>query len=431
MFSVGHLGTKELAGMMLSELLIGIFVFSPSFGLTSAMETYCSTAYTASRDKKLVGFYFQRGLIAAVAHLFVVAPILWHAESLLLAIGQGPRVAELSGMYMRSQIFGVLGWSIFEACKRYLQSQGIMRAGALVLLVVIPIHMFISYLLVYSPTYGIGFTGAAISTVISEWLMVAGITIYILKSRAMETWGGWDYRALRGMSSFYWLAIPAVIMMWAEWVVFELISVGSSYFGSTELVASAIMINAQIQVMHMNNGIGSGASPRIGNLIGAGKPRLAHITSCVAVATSSFVGIMCTLFLAVLGEWWVSIYSTDPEVFPTVRKIITISYIFTTFNGLNSVLGGIMRGLGRQKPSAIINMVGYHLCGVPLGVYLAFGLKMQVPGLWWGVCVGVLLVFITHTVYIYMLVDWKDEVKLCLARLQQSHANIEDNQDQE
>ncbi|KAJ2805735.1 ethionine resistance protein [Coemansia guatemalensis] len=351
--------------------------------------------------------------------------------SLLLAIGQEPRVAELSGMYMRAQIFGVLPWSVFEACKRYLQSQGIMRAGALVLLVVLPIHILNNYLLVYSPTFGIGFVGAAIATIISEWLMVAGMIIYVLNSRAMETWGGWDFRALRNMSTFYRLALPAVIMMCAEWITFELLSIGASYFGPTQLVASAVMINTHVQVVHINNGIGFGTSPRIGNLIGAAKPRLAHITSCVAIATSSFVGIMCTLFLAVFGDWWISVYTSDPAVVPEVRKIITISYIFTTFNGLNAVLGAIMRGLGRQKTSAAIHLLGYHLCAIPLGAYLGFGLKMQVSGLWWGVCAGILVVFVSQVVYIYKLVNWKDEVRLCMARLRQSRANSDENQEHE
>ncbi|KAJ2513697.1 ethionine resistance protein, partial [Coemansia sp. RSA 1939] len=62
--SVGHLGAKTLAAMSLCMTCQGIFAMAPMFGLLSAMDTFCSTAYTASRDKKLVGFHFQRGLIA-------------------------------------------------------------------------------------------------------------------------------------------------------------------------------------------------------------------------------------------------------------------------------------------------------------------------------------------------------------------------------
>ncbi|KAJ2187988.1 ethionine resistance protein, partial [Coemansia sp. RSA 355] len=67
--AVSHLGARELAAMSLSVTCMGIIALAPTFGLMSAMDTFCSTAYTASRDKTLVGFHFQRGLVAAFTHL--------------------------------------------------------------------------------------------------------------------------------------------------------------------------------------------------------------------------------------------------------------------------------------------------------------------------------------------------------------------------
>ncbi|KAJ2709341.1 ethionine resistance protein, partial [Coemansia spiralis] len=185
--SVSHLGSRELAAMSLSVTCMGIIALAPSFGLMSAMDTFCSTAFTASADKKMVGFHLQRGLVAAVVHLLCAAPLLWNAEWLLLLLRQDPGIAHLSGTYLRIQILGVLPWSVFEACKRYLQAQGIMRASTIVTMVIAPIHWINNFLLVRSPTYGIGFIGAPIVTVVSNWLMCIGILLFIRVYRLTET----------------------------------------------------------------------------------------------------------------------------------------------------------------------------------------------------------------------------------------------------
>lgn len=48
------------------------------------------------------------------------------------------------------------------------------------------------------------------------------------------------------------------------------------------------------------------------------------------------------------------------------------------------MLAGIMRGCGRQKIGASINLVTYWVCGLPLSVLLAFWGKLGALGLWTG-----------------------------------------------
>ncbi|KAJ2795019.1 ethionine resistance protein, partial [Coemansia furcata] len=322
---------------------------APAFGLLSAMDTFCSTAFTASRDKTLVGFHFQRGLIAVFSHILLAAPILWNAERLLLVIRQDPDIAALSGKYLRIQILGMLPWSVFEVTKRYLQAQGIMRAGMIVVSIIAPIHWANNYFLVRSPTYGLGFIGAPIVNVFSNCLLCTGIIIYARNSRATETWGGWKLSAFRNMSQYYRLAIPAVITVCAEWVGFELLTIGTSYFGANQLAGQAITLNSVMIIFQFSNGLGFGTSPRIGNLIGAAKPRQARIAADMSLAASSFIGILGTLFLIIFGDWWTSVYTTDPAIAREAAKLMPVACLFIISDGLNAVLGAILRGLGRQQ----------------------------------------------------------------------------------
>ncbi|KAJ2597258.1 ethionine resistance protein [Coemansia sp. RSA 1722] len=421
--AVSHLGANQLASMSLALTCMGILAMSPVYGLLSAMDTFCSTSFTASEDKTLVGFHFQRGIISVFTHLFVVAPILWSAEKILLAINQQPEIARLSGVYLRIQILGTLPSSLFEASKRYLQAQGIVRAGTVIVMVVTPIHWFNNFYLVRSQTHGIGFVGAPIVNVISNWLMFLGALVYIRNSRAIEAWGGWTRSAFHNMSEYYRLAIPAIVTICAEWIGFELLTIGISYFGANQLAGHAIMLNTVILIFQASNGLGYATSPRVGNLIGAAKPRQARIAAEMAVLTSGVIGLIGTLFLVFCGDWWISIYTDDPEVTRETSKLMSVACVFLIADGLNSLLSAVLRGLGRQKISANIFLVGYYCCAMPAGLYLGYGLNMQASGLWWGACIGVMVSCVLQVIYFFGMIDWNDEVRRCFVRLKNSGSN--------
>ncbi|KAJ2000116.1 ethionine resistance protein [Coemansia thaxteri] len=74
--AIGSLGAKELAATSLAYMVSGVFALAPALGFASAMDTFCSSAYTASSDKTLVGLHFQRGAYIIVPSFnFVALPL--------------------------------------------------------------------------------------------------------------------------------------------------------------------------------------------------------------------------------------------------------------------------------------------------------------------------------------------------------------------
>ena len=78
--------------------------------------------------------------------------------------------------------------------------------------------------------------------------------------------------------------------------------------------------------------------------------------------------------------------------------------------GANTVLAGIMRGCGRQKIGATINLITYWVFGLPLACALAFWGKLGAVGLWIGLaCTASIQAFLmTLTVY-----RWVNRVGKC------------------
>lgn len=76
--------------------------------------------------------------------------IVWmFSEEILMAIIPEAELAVLAGQYLRILTFGAPGYALFEAGKRFVQSQGIFTASTYVLLICAPLNAVLNYVLVW------------------------------------------------------------------------------------------------------------------------------------------------------------------------------------------------------------------------------------------------------------------------------------------
>ena len=92
------------------------------------------------------------------------------------------------------------------------------------------------------------------------------------------------------------------------------------------------------------------------------------------------------------------LFTDDPALIAIAATILPIAGAFQIFDGTQVIGCGVLRGVGRTRPAAYFNLIGYWLLALPIGGWLAVGTTWGLPGLWWGLCgglavVAVLLVF--------------------------------------
>ncbi|KAJ2080727.1 ethionine resistance protein [Coemansia sp. RSA 988] len=417
--AIGRLGGKEMAATSMAFMASNILVLTPTLGYASAMDTYCATTYTASPDKKRVGMYLQRAIIVIMLHILIISPIYLNIKPLMLSIGQDEEIAELCGRYMRLSLAGCIPWALYECTKRFLQAQGIMHASTVVIMVVAPIHWLNSYLLILSPKFGLGYNGAPINLTITFCLMFFGIWAYVVCNRkARLCWGGLTREAFSDLGPFFKLSIPAAVAISAQVWSYEILTLMASYFGPDPLAAQAILINIMSLTCQIPAALGYTATPRIGNLLGASRPRQARISSHVILYLGVFVCVITSASFVVWRQMLGEIYNSNPAVVSAMVEIMPIAGLFLTCNGLDDIFTAVLRGIGRQRFSANIVVPSYIFIGLPLSGYFAYGpLQLGVAGLWWGFCVGAAIATIIQFVVVVWYVDWDEEVILCMERL--------------
>lgn len=255
-----------------------ITCLAPFQGLATSLDTLCAQAY-GSGHKHLVGLQFQR-MTCFLLCLSVPVAVLWlFAEDILKHLVPEPESARLAGLYLRVMIFSLPGFIIFECGKRFTQAQGLFRATTCVLILAAPVNVFINWLLVWH--LGYGFVGAPIAIAITDNLLPILLFLYVRFIDGHQCWGGFSKKAFANWWVMIRLALPGMIMVEAEWLAFEIITLLSSRFGPEYLAAQSVLATLTSISYQIPFPMSIAASTRIANLIGAGLVDAAKTTAKV------------------------------------------------------------------------------------------------------------------------------------------------------
>ncbi|CAG8444360.1 9245_t:CDS:2 [Ambispora gerdemannii] len=410
-FSLGRLGSNELAASALGSMFAAVTCWSVGLGAASALDTLCSQAYT-SGTPIMVGVHLQRGVIIVLIGMMPIAMLWWEAERILVVLGQDKELSKMAGVYLRYLLPGAPAYLLFECVKKYLQAQGIMQASTYVLIICAPINLVLNYTLVLYKPIALGFIGAPLAITIVNWLMLISIVLYIRFFDGYQVWGGWTCDALRDWRTFIQLAIPGILMVCSQYWSYELIALAAGYLGSITLASHSIVLTSALLLYQAPYGIAVATSNRVGNLLGAGLASKAQVTARVAMFLAVLIALVNSTVLMVFKDSWGYLFTSDDEV---VKMVATLLPLCAAFQELNAVGVGILCGQGKQRVGAIFTMVGY-LFALILGLVFEFRYYLGIKGLWTALTCASIAIAIA-VIWTILVTDWQWEVERCRKRM--------------
>jgi MATE family multidrug resistance protein len=119
-------------------------------------------------------------------------------------------------------------------------------------------------------------------------------------------------------------------------------------------------------------GLGGAVSTRVSNELGAGHPRAARLATRVVAVLALAAGVSEGVVMVLVRHQWGYAYSNEEEVVRYTARMMPLIAVSLVFDGMQSVLSGVVRGCGRQKAGAYINLAAYYLAGVPSAFVFAF-----------------------------------------------------------
>jgi MATE family multidrug resistance protein len=205
------------------------------------------------------------------------------------------------------------------------------------------------------------------------------------------------------------LALPGLIMVEAECLAFEILTLASSYLGTSELAAQSILSTISSITWQIPFPLSIAGSTRVANLIGASLVGAAKTSAKVSFCGATIVGLFNMVLLSSLRSYIPMLFSSDPEVIDIVAEVLPLCAAFQLFDALAATCNGTLRGLGRQEIGGYIQLFCYYVIAMPISMGTTFSLNWGVMGLWTGVAIALMLVSATEAFFISRI-SWERSV---------------------
>jgi multidrug resistance protein, MATE family len=395
---LGWLGPEALAAGALGTNLFFAFTIL-GLGLSNAVSPMLAQALGhnrfAVRDLRRT---VRQGLWATSALTVPIWAILWHAEPILLALGQRPELAAAAGGYMRTLQWSLLPFLWFMVLRGYISALERPSPGLVVTIFAIALNAVICWALVFGRLGlpAMGLPGAGIATTVASVFMFVALLGFIYWDRRFRRYRllgrFWrpDWPRFREMLR---IGAPISVTFAFEVTVFNAAVLLMGLIETDAVAAHSIAIQIASITFMVPMGIGQAATVRVGLAAGRGDP--AGIARAGWVAIALGVGFMAAMALALIsapllltGLFLDTANPANARAVELALAFLAMAALFQIADGAQAVGAGALRGLKDTRVPMIFAALGYWGLSLPLGAVLAFEMGLGGVGIWIGLAAG-------------------------------------------
>lgn len=360
-------GSDALAAVGSNGPVIGLII-NLFLGLSIGVNVVIAN-YTGRRDS--AGAAAASGVssfLALACGLLMMLITLLVAEPMLELLGTPPEVLPLAVEYLRIYALGMPFILIFTFGSAVLRSVGDTRRPFYSLVAAGIVNVGLNFLFVAA--MGMGVTGVAWGTVISNIINAAVIVVLLLRERSEVRliiknvrWIGSEARKIAS------IGLPAGLQSTVFSISNVFILSAINTFGAKASAGSAaalvfegysyfiIVAFAQTATAFASQNFGAGQNERIRSIYNK------CLMMCTVATCLVNVGITAVRYYVLMP------FTDDPQVLLFGAERMAIVFLFQFIASYYEVAGGVMRGLGHSMTPALITIFG--TCVLRL-IWLAF-----------------------------------------------------------
>ncbi len=391
----GRLSVQALGAVTLGSLF-QVATMVPAYGVVMGLDPLVSQAHGAGRPDDAARAMQRAVVIALLLSVPVALSWCW-TEEMLIALGQSAQLAAQAEVFTRVQWFTAPAFLLYGAQVTYLHARGIVRPSVIVMLLANLFNALAVWALMFGklglPAYGVW--GAGLATGLTRVVMaLLAFGVLLALKLAREAFVPWQL-GLGDAANFrkqLQLGIPLGLTLALELWAFQIGTLIAGRIGQTQLGAHSIVMNLASVAFMVPLGISMAASTRVGTLIGANASERAQQAAQAALKLGGgFAAGSATAFI-VAGPSLARMFSADPAVIAAAVSVMPIAAAFQLMDSLQAVGAGVLRGMGRPRPTAVLNFIGYFVLGLPLGAVLGLSTPLGLRGVWLGYAAGLTVV---------------------------------------
>ena len=227
-----------------------------------------------------------------------------------------------------------------------------------------------------------GAKGAAIATVISQYLNFFLMLIVLLQKRTMLEEGEETVaqKVPYNWGQYFTMLLPILVCEVAWSLGENVYAIIYGHMGTDQTAAMTLINPVQGIVIGALCGLSQAAAIIVGKKLGGEEYEDAYISS-KKLLWYGFVGSAILSVIVILtANLYVNIYQVETAVKELTAQILFAYALIAPFKVLNMILGGgIIRSGGMTKYTMYIDIIGTWCFGVPLGLLAGFVLELTIP----------------------------------------------------
>jgi MATE family, multidrug efflux pump len=389
---IGRLGEDAVAAAALAHT---VYFISFTFGL-GLVAAVAAQAFGAG-DVRRIRRSLRVGLwVALLISLPMMASPLY-GEEILLALGQTPHSAALAQHYLFGLAWGIAPALGFIALRGFMGAVNRPQPPLWITFAAIPGNAVLVYLLIHGllglPKLGLLGAGLA-TTLVNFGTFFAALAIAAFRKPFS------DYHPLVRLWRVDWPLMRELLMIGApisfallmEYGMFSSAALLMGLISTTALAAHQVALQVTAVLFMIPLGIGMAATVRVGHAFGRNEP--AAVKRAGLVATLLGIALVTALTLAiVIGRYALArlFFGGGETSSNTIELTATLLLVGSTFfiaDGLQTIMGGALRGLNDTRMTLVFAIIGYWCVGFPTAWLLAFNVHLGAVGVWIGLSVG-------------------------------------------
>ena len=371
-------------------------------GIASGGGIITAQQFGAGNKENIKKAIVNSAYILIIGSIIIGAFAFFIAENVLYMMATPNEIIEDASLYMRMQCLGLPLIAIYNHVSSMLRALGDSKTPLYFLVFSCILNVGMDLYFVYVLEMGI--FGAALATIIAQFIAGVGCLLYALKSNEYFKFKKEDFSPEKEMIfGTVRLGIPLSLQ-------FSLIAVSSmalqrvvNTFGTTVMAAFTATSRVE-QLLHQPYGTLSAAlSTYAGQNLGA--KNLERIKLGVKKGLV-MIGIFSLFMLPVMqfgGEWIIQLFVSDPDVISYGAEGMRITSWFYLALGIIYVIRGTLNGVGDALfafINGIVEVIGRMVVPISLTVLPFLG----VWGIWWSAGV----VWIVSALFsIWRYLSWK------------------------
>ncbi|MDO4941744.1 MAG: MATE family efflux transporter [Lachnospiraceae bacterium] len=369
---IGHMeGTSSLAltGIGLTfPIVMFVMAFTNLFGQGGA--ALCSIARGAGNRKRAEDIMGNSMTMLLIGSILIMAFCYVWKRPILYAFGASDATYVYADQYLNLYLAGTIFVMVSVGMNNYINSQGFPKTGMLSVVIGAVLNIILDPIMIFGLHLGI--RGAAIATVISQFISAVWVMNFLLGRKAIL-----DLR-LSGMrlqwslmKEIMGLGLTGFILQITNCMVHVVCNATLSIYGGDLYVGINTVLGSIRDIFQLPiQGISSGCQPVLGYNYGAKKFQRVK----EGIRFTAFVGITYTmiawLLIFLFPEFFIKIFNNDPELIKYGVTAIRL-YFFGFFMMAFQFCGqSVFTGLGKAKFAVFFSIFRKVIIVVPLTILL-------------------------------------------------------------